>query len=104
MRRWAFVVAVLGMFVLLLFLGFGEEEVGSYSELQELEINSRVVVSGEVVSERVISGRRRLLELDSGIVAVCECVGNFAEERVEILGVVSEFEGERQVEVLRIAG
>ena len=46
MRRWAFVVMIVGMFVLVLLLGFGGIEVG---DLEGLEVNTLVRVSGEVV-------------------------------------------------------
>jgi hypothetical protein len=99
MRRWAFVVAILGMFVLLFFLSYGEKEVDS---LEGLEINQRVLVGGTVVEERAISGGR-ILRLENGIEVVCECVGSFKGREVSVIGIVSEFEGEKQVDVLRIA-
>jgi len=102
MRRWAFVVTVLGMFVLSLFLSFGEKKVES---LEGLELNQRVSVSGKVVDERVIFESTKLLVLDSDIELICEgCLGVFDGRKVSAVGVVSEFEGKKQVEVLKIVG
>jgi len=101
MRRWAFVVAVFGMFVLVMFLGFFGKEVES---LEGLEVNQKVYLEGEVVEERFLFGNSRLLVLDNGIELVCECSGSFKGRDVEVVGVVSEFEGNKQVEVLEIVG
>ncbi|MFH1425682.1 MAG: hypothetical protein ABIG28_03075 [archaeon] len=99
MRRWAFVIFIIGMFVLLLFLGKSGERVENLEGLVE---NSKVIVSGEVVSERVIYEGTKLFVLDSGIELVCSCLGSFVGEEVEVEGVVEGYEGKKQVRVLEI--
>ncbi len=101
MRRVAFVFALAGIFVLSIFLNFGTWEISGVSELYELELNSRVSFVSEVVSERKISGGRKLLNLENGITAVCSCEGNFSGTSFRFVGIVSDFEGERQIEILR---
>ena len=45
----------------------------------------------------------KLLVLDSGIELVCDCgFESFLDLEVNVEGVVSEFNGKRQVEVLKI--
>ena len=63
MRRWAFIVAILGMFVLALMLNRSPISVENYSDLEVLEVNTRVSVSGKVVSERVLYEGKKLIEL-----------------------------------------
>lgn len=103
MRRWAFTVAILGIFVLSFFLNFGGKEISDGKKLEKLEINTRVFVSGIVESERTISNGRKLMNLENRIVLVCECSGIFVNEKVFVEGVVSEFEEEKQITVLRIS-
>ena len=102
MRRWAFAVMVFGMFVLLLMLNMKPKEIGSYEDMEQLEINTRVSVTGKVIEERVIYEDSKLLELENGIELVCECSGFFEDEEVEVIGVVSEYEGKKQIDVLEI--
>lgn len=99
MRRWAFVIAMLGMFVLVLFFSVGPEEVES---VEGLVVNKNVLLNGIVVEERVIYEGVKVLILDSGIELVCECDESFVDRRVRVEGVVEEFDGRKQVRVLRI--
>lgn len=100
MRRFAFVVFVIGMFVLMGFLIFFVKEV---DDLEGLEINERVIVGGMVMDERVIFGSEKLLILDNGIELVCECFGVFEGREILVEGVVMEFRGKKQVRVLSIS-
>lgn len=90
MRRVAFVVMIAGMFVLFLILGLQDaREVSSYADLEDLEINKLIRVSGEVVSERLIYSGVRLLVLENGVELVCSCLGGFVGKEVIVDGVVS---------------
>lgn len=103
MRRFAFIIAILGIFVMALLLEFGSvREIESYAELEELEVNAKVLVGGNVVEERILYEGTRLLKLENGVEVVCECAGSFNGEKVLVEGAVSEYEGKKQVEALRI--
>ena len=102
MRRFAFVIMILGMFVLFWFMGSDGEEIESYEDLENLEINQKVFLEGRIISERIIYSGTKLIILDSGIELVCECVGNFIGEDVFVEGVVEEYKGKKQVGVLAI--
>ncbi len=102
MRRWVFIVVILGMLVLVGVMIFYVRGVESYSDLEELEINQKVRLSGLVVSEKVIYGDEKILELDNGIELICEGCGLFEGEDVFVEGVVEEYKDGKQVRVLRI--
>ena len=101
MRRFAFVIFMLGMFFLVLHFNRGAIEVSDVEGLSKLGVNERVLVEGSVVNERIIYGETRIIELDDGIRLICEC-GGFLGEEIEFEGVVEEYEWEKQVRVLKI--
>lgn len=102
MRRGAFIAMIVGMFVLLLLLNLPAKEIKSYEEIESLEINTRVKVSGSVVSEKVIYENEKVLELDRGITLVFEGIGQFTGKEIEAVGKISEYEGKKQVTVEKI--
>ncbi|MBI5803768.1 hypothetical protein HY450_00825 [Candidatus Pacearchaeota archaeon] len=104
MRRFAFVAAIIGMFFLFLFFEAKPTEIRGIEDLNKLEVNKKVLIFGEIVEARVIYGRTRIFILDNGIEILCECYGFSEGDLIEVEGVVSEFEGKKQVEVLSIAG
>ena len=101
MRRWAFIIFVVGMFVLILLLNSGFREVESYDELESLEINTRVYVSGEVESERILYGAERAFEI-KGIEFVCTSCESLIGEKADVEGIVSEYNSKKQVRVLKV--
>jgi len=102
MRRFAFVIAITGLFFLLVMINIGAKEIFSYEELYELEVNTKVVVSGRVVDERVIFEGTKIFVLRGGIELICDCLVNLEGEDVNVEGIVEEYEGKKQVRVLRI--
>ncbi len=101
MRRRAFIVVVLGMFILALMLNFNVKEINNYDDLKKLEINQKVFLRGKVVSERAIV-KGKLFVLDNEIELVCECLENLVDKEIEVEGAVSEFDEKKQVSVLKI--
>jgi len=102
MRRFAFIVAIVGLFVFALLLNFGGKEMKNYEDLEKLEVNQRVSVSGKVIDERVVFGNERVLMLNNGIEMICECDRSYKGSVVEVEGVVEEYKEKRQVRVLKI--
>ena len=102
MRRWAFVIAVLGLFVLFLFFNSGAKDIECYENLQSLGLNSVVDVRGLVVEEKLIFGGTKILVLENGVELICDCPDNFEGEEIFAEGIVSEFEKMKQISVLRI--
>ncbi len=104
MRRRAFLAAMCGLFILALLLTYCKtHEVRDYAELENLEVNAKVSLTGKVVEERVIYQGTKVLELGNGIELVCECAENFEDAEIVVGGIVSEYDGKRQVTVQRIA-
>jgi len=104
MRKWAFIVFIVGMVILLgIMLFAGEEELDSVDELEDLVVNQKVSLAGKVVGEKIIYEDERILELDNGIVAVCSNCRECLDKEVLIKGVVSEYNGEKQVRVFRLS-
>ncbi|MBS3077092.1 hypothetical protein J4233_02360 [Candidatus Pacearchaeota archaeon] len=97
MRRLAFAVFVVGMFLMFVLVNLSPEEIDDIEEIELLELNTRISVSGEVVKERIIYEGTRILEFDNGVVVLCECDGSFKGKDVKIIGKVSDYEGERQI-------
>jgi hypothetical protein len=102
MRRWAFVLMIVGMFILFLFLIKDPVEVDSYSDLEELEINQMIIMKGELVSERIIYEGTKLFGINNDIELICECLDNYEGKEIEVVGVVEEYNGRKQVRVSSI--
>lgn len=115
LRKYAFIVAILGIAFLLGLLilpakKIVEERSGlvEINNLEELEINDKVIFSGKVGSESDFGDFKiwKLSAITSGAEmdfdVVCDCRESYLGREVEIVGLVSEFNGERQVRVLRI--
>ena len=84
-------------------MSFSGKEIGSYSELENLEVNQKVYLHGRVVSERAV-GENIILTLDKNITLVCDCDGSFKGKEISLVGVVGEYDGRKQVQVLRLRG
>ena len=102
MRRLAFVVAFLGMFILVILLSAEPVEISSEKDLADLEVNKRVVLLGEVVSEKVIYGKTKEIILDNEIKVYCECTESYKNNFVRIVGKVEKYKGKTQVRALEI--
>ena len=90
---------MLGMLGLVGLMSFDVREV---DKLDGLEINQRIVLTGRVISERVIYSDEKLLVLDKNITLICSGCGSYLNSEIMVEGVVEEYEGEKQVRVLRI--
>jgi hypothetical protein len=104
MRRFAFIVALLGIVILLVFMGFPgmEIEVDGAGDLERLEINEKVFFSGSVESVRDFGDFKILIF--NGVEVVCDCPSDFfgVGVEVEVIGKVEEFNGKRQIKALKI--
>lgn len=102
MRRFAFAIALAGLFVLTILVNSDPVFVENSEALKKMEINKKVRVEGKVVEERVLSSGDRILNLDNGIVLVCACSKSFDDGFVIVEGIVSEYNGVKQIRVLNI--
>ena len=90
---------MLGMLGLVGLMSFDVREV---DKLDGLEINQRIVLTGKIVSERIIYSDEKLLVLDKNITLICSGCGSYLNSEIMVEGVVEEYEGEKQVRVLKV--
>ena len=91
------------MFFMSLLLEFGSvKEIESYTEIEEMEVNTKIRTRGLIIEESILYGETKLLELENGVQLICECSENFEDKEVLAEGVVSEYEGKKQMTVLKI--
>ena len=102
MRRLAFILTILGILSLAILMNLPAKEISSKEELENLEINQKVAIHGKVISERILYETQKLLILDNKIELVCECPQTFKDKNISVLGIVSEYDGKKQVTVLKI--
>jgi hypothetical protein len=102
MRKWAFIISILGMFILVLVLNVSPIKIETYSELEKLEVNTKVSMSGIVVSERIIYEGTKLFEMSNDIELVCECLDNLEGKQINVIGIVEEYKDKKQIRVLEI--
>lgn len=102
MRRRAFVVFILGMAVLSFYFIKQPVET-SIEKLDELELNTRLIVSGRVTSEKVIYLGTNLLEIDNFIQVVCtSCREKLLGKNIKVIGRVSNYKGKKQITAEKI--
>jgi len=97
----ALVVALVGIFYMLFVLNFSSVvEVSGFEDLKGLDLNEKVILEG------FADGYRKAGSLDlikvNGIDVVCECSLNYGGKRVAVEGYVDEYNGRRQIVVLRV--
>ena len=105
LKKLAFIIAILGIAVL---LGMLILPAGELKNLEEMEFNDKVIFEGKVESERDFGDFKiwKLSTITSGAEmdfdVVCNCEESYLGRKVKIVGLVSEFNGEKQIRVLRI--
>lgn len=98
----ALIIALLGIGLLASYMAFaGFEEIEDYSDLEELELNSKVILRGVVESERIFDDFS--IFSVNGINVICDCTGKFAGFEVKIEGLVTEYNGKKQIEAIEIS-
>jgi len=106
MKKYAFIVSILGISVLLTLLLVVPEEITENS-MDAMEINEKIYLEG-VINKELDYGDFKILELEIDgessrlIDVVCDCKESYLEKKVSVIGVVEEYEGEKQVRVLSI--
>jgi hypothetical protein len=100
LRRVSFILLILGLFGLFVFALKDQVEINGLVELEELELNTKVMIKGIVENERDF-GEFRILNIN-GIEVVCKCYGKFKGFEVEVIGFIEEYESLKQIRVLEI--
>ena len=101
MRKISFVVFIIGMVTISFYLNLEFIEIEKYSDMDDLVVNQRVYIEGKVIFEKDLFGDHILFNIGE-IEIICECEGNFEGKFVEVEGFIEEYNGRKQVRVLRI--
>ena len=99
-KKLALLISIFGTFFLLFSLNSEPKTIDSLESLEDFEINEKVSISGVVLDERVY-GDFKIIKI-SGIEIICSCKGSYLNEKVEVIGVITEFNNKRQITALKI--
>jgi len=79
-------------------------EISSQGDLDKLAVNSKVSITGRIISQRALYEETSLLKLESGIELVCSSLSckNYLNETVTAIGVKEAYQNKTQIKVLRI--
>lgn len=100
MKRWAFAIAIAGIFLLLVIFHSGKSvQVNGAEDLGGLMDNQKIVIKGVVEEER-FNERESVLYIN-GVRVICKgCKENYLDKKVMIEGVVEKYEDVLEVDAL----
>ncbi|MCH7567849.1 MAG: hypothetical protein IIA87_00335 [Nanoarchaeota archaeon] len=102
MRRISFIIVILGIFVLLVLLIFPPIEIEEIESLDEIEVNEKISLSGEVIDERIFEDFKILKIGEIEVVCNCPIGESYLGKNVSVIGLVEEFNERKQIRVLRL--
>ena len=96
MRKYAFIIAILGIFVLLLFLNYQAPiPVSAPENLKNLTENQKVLTRGTVIEEK-FQKSNKILVLDNNLEILCDIKSPYyVNKNITILGVYDNFQKPR---------
>ena len=101
LRKISFILASLGIAFLLALLIIPGEELGD-RDIDNMMVNEKVFLEGKVESERDF-GNFKIWKINGkDFEVVCDCEESYLNKEVQIIGLVDEFNEEKQVRVLEI--
>jgi hypothetical protein len=99
-RKLSFAICIVGIAILLSLLLTNSNEV---DEVKSLELNEKVMLTGSVANQRQVSEGLNIMILEGhDFDIVCDCDEDYLGSEIVVEGVVEEFNGEKQVRVLKI--
>lgn len=103
MRRLAFAITIIGIFVLLILLNLSSLIIiNNSSDLSKLTDNTKVQTTGRVVSERVLYEDTKLLKLDNNIEILCQACPSYVNRTLEVIGTSEIYINRTQINALKI--
>jgi len=99
-KKITFCLTVIGMVVLVGYLLLAKPGIVIAETIDSLSLNEKVVLNGIVTKARHYDSFS-VLEID-GISVVCDCQQISKGKNVTVIGLLTEYEGTRQVQALRI--
>ncbi|MEK6915220.1 MAG: hypothetical protein AABW89_01605 [Nanoarchaeota archaeon] len=99
MRKYAFIIGILGLGFLVGFLFRGPVSV---DKLDGMEIGSMVYISGIVDSERKFGNGKLLIIEENDILVYCECTKDYAGLNVLVSGIVERFPDDLRIRAFKV--
>jgi len=102
MRKLTFILVLLGIFALFILLNLQKPlEITSPSQLSNLEINQKVLISGKVVSES-LQGSTRLLKFNNSLEVCIKSPISYVNRTLTLIGITSKYLNKTEIQALRI--
>ena len=103
MRRLAFAITILGIFVLIILLNLSSPIViNNYSELSKLTDYTKVQTQGRVISERILYADTKLLKLDNNLEILCQACPSYINRTLQVIGTSETYINRTQINALKI--
>ena len=101
MRRISFIIAILGIFILIgLIFWMPYQKIKNINDLNKTIDNEKVILTGFVKNGRIFSGK--FIFTINGIKVVCEGCRNLRGKNVQVKGLINEYNGNKKIEVLEV--
>ncbi len=100
MRRFSFILTILGILLLIIILNQKPIEINSEEDLEKIPENKKIKIIDKVVSEK-IQGNLRILTLENNIKLICDCK-NYLNKKIYIEGIKDNYLNKNQIIVLKI--
>lgn len=102
MRKTSLVIALIGIFILLIMLNFSHPiQVNSQKDLSSLIENSKVQTKGKVIGEKQI-GNEKILNLDNHLEIICRTCPSYLGQIIYIEGIIEKYQNKTQIQALKI--
>ena len=102
MKKASIVIAVIGIFILLIMLNFSQPiQVNSQKDISILIENSKVQTKGKVMSEKQI-GNEKFLNLDNNLEIICRTCPSYLGQIIYIEGIIEKYQNKTQIQALKI--
>jgi len=103
MRRLAFAITIIGIFILIIMLNLTNPLiVDNYSSLSKLTDYTKVQTQGRVISERILYEDTKLLKLDNDIEILCQACPSYINRTLQVIGTSETYINRTQVTALKI--
>lgn len=102
MRRLSFIITIIGLFTLVLLLNLQAPiKLNSKEQLQKLNENQKVKISGKVISERQITGAK-ILTLQNSFILLCKNCPPYLKKNITAIGIIQPYQKEKEINILKI--
>lgn len=93
---------MIGLTTLLFLLNTQPKSITHPGDLENYEINQKVILTDKVKSQRIIYEGTTLYATEKGFELICECTEKLKGQSVTIVGILEEYESRKQVRILEI--